>query len=131
MIVQFSINTMDSTHMRGDIKRALEQLDERGLEHQVGPIGTCIQGDWQTTFEAIRACHQQIKAGHERVVTTIIIDDHGPGERSMQQVVRSVEEPSLASDRPLLGVDHLTDWMHGPNVRPPVEQQRLEVVDAT
>jgi uncharacterized protein YqgV (UPF0045/DUF77 family) len=48
-------------------------------------MGTCVEGDLEQVLAAIRQCHQAVAGNHERIITTIVIDDrknqphHGPG----------------------------------------------------
>lgn len=91
MIVQFSIFPMDSAHVSRDLRRALAKLDELGIEHEVGPMGTCIRAPWDEAMRAIRECHKAMAVGHERIVTQITIDDHGASEHTLRSAVEAVE----------------------------------------
>jgi uncharacterized protein (TIGR00106 family) len=93
MIVQFSVNPMDSEHISEDIGKITAYLDKVGLDYDVGPIGTSIQGEWDTIMPVIQKCHQMIIRDHARVLTTITIDDHKYKEHSLETSVASVTEP--------------------------------------
>ncbi len=93
MIVQFSVNPMDSEHISEDINKITAYLDKVGLDHEVGPIGTSIQGDWDTIMPVIQKCHQMIVRNHARVLTTITIDDHKYKEHSLETAMSTVAEP--------------------------------------
>jgi len=94
MIVQFSVNPMDSEHISEDISKITAYLDKMGLDYDVGPIGTSIQGDWDTIMPIIQKCHQMIIRDHARVLTTITIDDHKYKEHSIETSIASVSEPT-------------------------------------
>lgn len=91
MIVQFSIYPMDSTHIARDLRKVVDMLKDVGLEPRVGPIGTCVEGEWATVMPAIQECHKMMSTAHERVITTIIIDDAGPAEHTIREAVDAVE----------------------------------------
>jgi uncharacterized protein (TIGR00106 family) len=93
MIVQFSVNPMDSEHISEDINKITAYLDKIGIDYDVGPIGTSIQGDWDTIMPVIQKCHQMIVRDHARVLTTITIDDHKHKEHSLEAAMTSVAEP--------------------------------------
>jgi len=97
MIVQFSVNPMDSEHISEDIKKITTFLDKIGLDYEVGPIGTSIQGTWDTIMPVIQRCHQMIVRDHARVLTTITIDDHKHKEHSLETSMSSVAEPISVS----------------------------------
>jgi uncharacterized protein (TIGR00106 family) len=102
MIVQFSIYPMDSTHIARDVRKVVDMLRDVGLEPQVGPIGTCVEGEWATVMPAIQECHKMMAAAHERVITTIIIDDHGLAEHTIRGAVKAVEPQLNAPHATLL-----------------------------
>lgn len=94
MIVQFSVNPMDSEHISHDISKITAYLDKMGLNYDVGPIGTSIKGDWDTIMPIIQQCHQMIIRDHARVLTTITIDDHKSKQHSIETSIESVSEPA-------------------------------------
>lgn len=94
MIVQFSVNPMDSEHISDDISRITAYLDTTGLDYTVGPIGTSIQGEWDEVIPVIKRCHEMITDEHARVLTTITIDDHKGKEHSLESSVEAVLEPA-------------------------------------
>ena len=101
MIVQFSIYPMDSTHIARDVRKVVDMLKDVGLDPQVGPIGTCVEGDWSQVMPAIQECHRMMSRAHERVITTIIIDDHGSADHTIREAVEAVE-PHLTGHPRLL-----------------------------
>jgi uncharacterized protein (TIGR00106 family) len=97
MIVQFSIFPLDTPHMSDDVRQALEKLSDLGVEHQVNPMGTCIKGPWEKVMPAIYECHRAAMKEHERVITNIVIDDHGPQEHSLKGAVEAVVDEARPS----------------------------------
>lgn len=93
MIVEFSICPMDDTHISSDIQEATHILADLGLDYQVGPMGTCVQGEWSEVLQAIEKCHKAIMVHHERVITSITIDDRKQSEHSLIGAVEAVENP--------------------------------------
>jgi uncharacterized protein (TIGR00106 family) len=92
MIVEFSINPMDSTHISKDLAFLVEILEESGLSYRLGPMGTCVEGDWDQVMDTVRRCHLAMAGRHERVVTNIFIDDRKSHPHAMADMVKSVEE---------------------------------------
>lgn len=73
------------------VRAALEVVRSSGLEYELGPMGTCLQGDWAPLFETIRKIHDTLAAmGCTRIVTTIKIDDRRDRRQSMHEKVSRV-----------------------------------------
>ena len=90
MLVQFSIWPADSPHMHEDVVQARDVLKQQGLNFEVGPMGTTIEGSWPEVMDAIRLCHEAVSKAHERVLTTITIDDHKNRRQSIRETVEKV-----------------------------------------
>ncbi len=78
-----------SEYVAGVIKK----LREMGVKHQLGPMGTVVEGPLDQLLEIARAVHAvPFEMGAMRVVTTIKIDDRRDKPFSAEGKVRSVEE---------------------------------------
>jgi uncharacterized protein (TIGR00106 family) len=92
MLVELTITPLDKVHSGRDIAKVVEILKSTGLSFQVGPMGTCIEGDWVPVIEAIRRCHEAVTQDHERVMTNISIDDRKHYHHSLAEVVKSLSQ---------------------------------------
>jgi uncharacterized protein (TIGR00106 family) len=99
MLAQFSIWPLDDPHMSSDLARVAEMLDRMGSKYQLGPMGTTIEGSWPEVMKAIEACHQQVRDSHDRVLTTITIDDDSTRSQNLAEPAAKVaaERESTAS----------------------------------
>lgn len=91
MLAEFSIYPMDRGHMSKDVAKVVETLDSTGLNYRLGPMGTCVEGEWEQVMSAIRACHGAVSADHARVVTSIVIDEQKDRPHTLDAMVSSVE----------------------------------------
>ena len=74
-------------------------IEGAGLNCQLHPYGTVIEGDWDEVFAVVKQCHERIhEMGSERVFTTIKVGTRTDRKQSMQDKVDSVRA-QLASDR--------------------------------
>jgi uncharacterized protein (TIGR00106 family) len=92
MLAEFSINSMNTEHMSRDVARVIETLQGTGLDYRLGPMSTCVEGDLEQVLTAIRRCHQAVADNHERVITTIVIDDRKNQPHHLSDMVSSVEQ---------------------------------------
>lgn len=85
-----------STHLA----QVAKLIDASGLDYQVGPMGTVVEGDWDQVMVLAKRCHQAALQVSMRVLTTIRIDDRKdkPGRGRIVQKVQSLE---TAAGRPL------------------------------
>jgi uncharacterized protein (TIGR00106 family) len=73
------------------VTAALEVVKESGLDYDVNPMGTCLQGDWDKVFSAIRTIHERlVQMGCQRIVTTIKVDDRRDEPMPMRNKVSRV-----------------------------------------
>lgn len=62
-----------------------------GLEAELHPYGTVIEGEWDAVFAVVKQCHERIHAmGAPRVFTTIKAGTRTDKAQSMQDKVTSV-----------------------------------------
>lgn len=79
-----------SRYVAGCIKVLQE---ERGLQYQLTPMGTVIEGDLDSIFTVIRKMHEQpFNSGAERVLTSIRVDDRRDRKGTMAGKVEAVEK---------------------------------------
>lgn len=70
-----------------------EVLQRAGLKSQLHANGTNIEGEWDTVFAAIKACHEKIhRMGAPRITTTIKLGTRTDRTQSMEDKVNSVLE---------------------------------------
>ena len=101
MLVELTITPLDKVHEGREIAKVVEILKSSGLNFQVSPMGTCIEGDWDSVFTAIRCCHEAVAQDHERVMTSITIDDRKHYHHPLAEIVKSVSKwhvPAADSD---------------------------------
>ncbi|NBX69184.1 MAG: hypothetical protein EBR01_09515 [Proteobacteria bacterium] len=89
MIAEFSIYPMGKLHYTDVLARMIEELKISGLEYQLGPMGTSIQGSRDQVFDAIERCLELAKNFSERVVMHVAIDFK---ETSDEHLVTRVEK---------------------------------------
>jgi len=66
-------------------------LEELGLEHQLHPYGTVVQGEWQAVFDALRLCHERVHAlGAPRISTSVRLGTRIDRSQTMAEKVESV-----------------------------------------
>ena len=93
MLAQFSIVPVGSSvSLSPAVARVLRIGVESGIVYKANPMGTVLEGDWDTVMGVIRQCHHEALKEGERVLTNISIDDRRTGEGRIEKKLESVEQ---------------------------------------
>jgi uncharacterized protein (TIGR00106 family) len=75
LLAEFSISPMDKGESVSEyVARALEIVDRSGLPYKLGPLGTCIEGEWAEVMRVIQQCQEALAKDCNRIVCTIKCD---------------------------------------------------------
>ena len=75
LLAEFSIWPMDKGESVGEyVARAVDIVDRSGLPYKLGPLGTCIEGEWHEVMNVIEKCYEDLAADCSRVTCTVKID---------------------------------------------------------
>jgi uncharacterized protein (TIGR00106 family) len=74
------------------VARSLEIIDRSGLEYRMGPMGTCIEGDWDSVMAVARACWKKMSRDCERVTFSIKGDWRRGARGRLSGKIASVEK---------------------------------------
>jgi len=73
-------------------------ITDAGLESQLHPYGTVIEGDWDAVMNVVRQCHEVVHdMGAPRVFTTLKIGTRTDRDQTMNDKIESVMQ-KLARD---------------------------------
>ncbi len=68
-----------------------EVIDKTGLEYELGPNGTALEGEWDEVFDCVRACHEALHdLGVSRIYTTVKVNTRTDRQQSFHEKVTSV-----------------------------------------
>ena len=66
-------------------------IEGAGLESELHPYGTVIQGDWDAVFRVVKQCHERVhEMGVPRVFTTLKVGTRTDRTQTMADKVDSV-----------------------------------------
>lgn len=74
------------------IARIMKIVTESNVSYKANPMGTVLEGDWDSVMGVIRKCHDEALKDSERVLTNISIDDRRGREPRMEKKIESVEQ---------------------------------------
>ncbi len=92
VLVEFSMSPLDKGESVGDyVARSLEIIDGSGVPYQLGPMGTCLEGEWDQVFGVIRACYERMSEDCRRITCSIKVDARQGAEGRLRGKVERVE----------------------------------------
>ncbi|RYG65906.1 MTH1187 family thiamine-binding protein [bacterium] len=75
LLAELSIWPMDKgVSVAPYVARALDVIDKSGLAYKVGPLGTCIEGDYDAVMAVVKQCHEALWADSDRVMCSLKMD---------------------------------------------------------
>jgi uncharacterized protein (TIGR00106 family) len=99
VLAEFSIWPMDKGESVGRyVGRCVDIVDRSGLPYKLGPMGTCIEGEWAAVMDVIGQCYAALAADCNRIACTIKIDYRKDHANMLDAKVQSVQQ---ALGRPL------------------------------
>ena len=75
VLLEFSMYPTDKGASVSDyVKRSLEIIDDSGLPYRLGPMGTCLEGEWDQVMDVVRRCYERMSEDCGRIACQIKID---------------------------------------------------------
>ena len=92
LLAEISMWPMDKGESVGAfVARALDVVDKSGLPYRLGPLGTCVEGEWDEVMGVIKRCYEELSSDSNRVACTIKMDWRRGRSNSLEGKVASVE----------------------------------------
>jgi uncharacterized protein (TIGR00106 family) len=92
VVIQFSIFPLDKgVSVSPYVARAARIIRDSGFRHEIGAMGTCIEGEWEEVIAVVTGCFEDLKKDCDRVYLTITGDYRKDGGGRIQSKVNSVE----------------------------------------
>lgn len=93
LLAEFSIWPMDKGESVGEyVARCLDIVDRSGLPYKLGPLGTCIEGEWDAVMSVIKQCYQALEKDCNRITCTLKMDYRKNKSGMINSKVESVEK---------------------------------------
>ncbi len=92
-LIELSIFPMDKgLSVSPYVARALDIIQASGLDYELNPMGTCIEGDWPDVMAVVNRCMEDLQKDCSRIYMTMKVDYRNDRSGSMAKKVRSVKE---------------------------------------
>ena len=93
LLAEFSMWPMDKGESVGPyVARLLDLIDRSGLPYRLGPLGTCVEGEYDQVMAVIKECHEALAADCNRVFCTVKMDYRKDHPNMLASKIASVEK---------------------------------------
>lgn len=92
VLVEFSMSPMDKGSSLSEyVARSLEIIAQSGISYRLGPMGTCLEGDWDAVMGVIKQCYDRMSRDCDRITCTIKIDARKGRDGRLTAKIEKVE----------------------------------------
>lgn len=93
VLLEFSMSPLDKGEsVGGYVARSLEIISESGVDYRLNPMGTVLEGDWDTVFGVVRKCYERMSQDCSRISVSIKVDARKNQENRLEAKVASLEK---------------------------------------
>src|SRR4051812_42981546 len=93
LLAEFSIWPMDKGESVSPyVARCLDIVDRSGLPYKLGPLGTCLEGEWPAVMAVIQQCYEALASDSNRIACTVKTDWRRGQSSRLTSKITSVEQ---------------------------------------
>jgi len=92
VLLEFSMYPTDKGASVSDyVKRSLEIIDDSGLPYKLGPMGTCIEGEWDEVMAVVTRCFDRMQTDCGRIAVNLKVDYREGTDGRLESKVATVK----------------------------------------
>lgn len=93
LLAEFSMTPLDKGEsVSAYVSRSIDIIDQSGVPYKLGPMGTCIEGDWTQVFGVIKACFDRMDEDCNRISISIKVDYRRGKSGRLESKIATVEK---------------------------------------
>ena len=93
VLLEFSLYPTDKGASVSEyVKRNLEIIDDSGLPYKLGPMGTCLEGEYDEVMAVVKECFDRMSEDCGRVACQIKIDYRAGRSGRLDEKVQTLVE---------------------------------------
>ncbi len=92
VLAEFSMSPMDKGESVSKyVARSLEIIAASGLPYRLGPMGTCLEGEWDAVLGVIKQCYKRMAQDCRRISVSIKMDIRAEHEERLTAKIAKIE----------------------------------------
>ena len=93
VLLEFSMTPLDKGEsVSAYVSRSLDIIDKSGVSYRLGPMGTCLEGEYDEVMEVVKACLDRMESDCSRVSVSIKMDVRKGADNRLAGKIASVEK---------------------------------------
>lgn len=93
LLLEFSITPLDKGESVSTyVARSLDIIDKSGLPYKLGPMGTCLEGEWDECMAVVKECLTTMQSDCVRISLSMRGDYRQDKENRLTGKIASVEK---------------------------------------
>jgi uncharacterized protein (TIGR00106 family) len=93
VLLEFSMSPLGKGESVGKyVSRSLDIIDRSGVEYQLNPMGTVLEGEWNEVFDVVRRCFERMRKDCNRISCIIKVDYRKNSRGRLVSKTASVEK---------------------------------------
>lgn len=93
LLIELSMSPLDKgASVSRQVARSLDIIDRSGLKYRVGPMGTCIEGEWDEVMTVVKKCYLKMRTDCSRITFSLKGDWRSGREKRLDRKVAKVEK---------------------------------------
>ena len=74
------------------VSRNLQIIADSGVPYRLGPMGTCLEGQWDDVFGVIRKCYERMSQDCGRITCSIKLDIRAGHDGRLTDKIEKIEK---------------------------------------
>lgn len=75
ILLEFSMSPLDKGESVSKyVSRSLDIIDKSGLPYKLGPMGTCVEGEWDEVMAVVKQCLDRMQEDCNRITVSMKMD---------------------------------------------------------
>jgi uncharacterized protein (TIGR00106 family) len=92
VMLEFSIFPIDKgASLSPYVSRCLDIVDKSGVPYKINPMGTVLEGDWDTVFGVVKSCYDELSKDCDRIEVTMKVDARKDRKGALDGKIKSIE----------------------------------------
>jgi uncharacterized protein (TIGR00106 family) len=92
VMLEFSIFPIDKgVSLSPYVSRCVDIVDKSGVPYKLNPMGTVLEGDWDSVFSVVKSCYDELSKDCGRISVAIKVDARKDRTGALDGKVNSIE----------------------------------------
>ena len=92
VLLEFSMSPLDKGESLSQyVSRSLDLIDRSGLPYRLGPMGTCLEGEWDEVMGVVKQCFERMSQDCNRISISIKADYRKGKSGRLEAKIESIE----------------------------------------